>query len=643
VGELQTAQQARLRQLGDVRVRVDEPCGPCPRCGGPMHVRKTSERDGLTLAHGRFRVHQAEYVCAKGCTAQPPGAVEPRPLVRRPSAVTRLLLPRSTVGYDLMVFVGLQRFVHFHRRDEIRAELADRHGIVLSSGQTSLLGRRFLAYLEGLHEARAPELRRALEARGGFPLHIDASVEDGRGTLLAAFDGWRRWVLGAWKIPTERADAILPKLREVVARFGRPCAVMRDLGKAVIEAARELVAGLTGKVPVLGCHLHFLKDIGKDILRPAHDELRDLFRRFAVLPHLRSLVRELGRRLGTELDEHRRDFAGWLAGEDCRFRLPGGGAGLAVVRGLGQWILDYPHDGTDAGFPFDRPYLDLYRRALRALRAIDSLLGKPCHDLRVHQALERLHGIVRVVRSELPFQRPARTLERRARLHDELRRALRLRPKRPPTVPGAADTQQQAVELRDVKKAVQQLTRSLARRRPERGPAQDEREAIDIVLEHFARHGPSLWGHVITLPAAAGGGIRLVERTNVLLENLWHEIKRGERQRSGRKVLTQDFEQLPAAALLARNLTRPDYVALLCGSLDNLADAFADLDAADSSLSLPARRRAASPSAQADDEIISRSLPRPDRDLVRTDAMQARVAAEANSRAPRWELRRCAG
>ena len=59
--------------------------------------------------------------------------------------------------------------------------------------------------------------------------------------LLVAFAGWRQWVMGAWKVPTERADVILPRLREVVFRFGPPCAIMRDLGRALAEASQSLV------------------------------------------------------------------------------------------------------------------------------------------------------------------------------------------------------------------------------------------------------------------------------------------------------------------------------------------------------------------------------------------------------------------
>jgi hypothetical protein len=216
---------------------------------------------------------------------------------------------------------------------------------------------------------------------------------------------------------------------------------------------------------------------------------------------------------------------------------------------------------------------------------------------------------------------------------------LRLTAKAVPSFAASATSaQEQRDEIRDVRRAVRTFRSCIEKRRPERGPAQDMRQAIDLVLEHLDRYGSSLWGHVIALPRQAGGGIRLVERTNVVLESFWHDIKHGERRRSGRKVLTQDFEHLPAAAALARNLTKPDYVKILCGSLDELPRAFAQLDAPNRDNSLPVRLRA-SPFAGATD-IVSSSLPKADRDLVRMDAMSVLVLSEAASRAPRIQPRR---
>ena len=214
---MQATGHRHMRSTGGMSVSVDEPPGPCPVCGGTMRVRKTGPRHGITLEHGRFTARETTYVCAVGCTMD--GAL----VTRRAQALAARLPPKGTVGYDVIVFIGLLRFVEHRQREEIRVALQTEHGVLLSTGEVSHLYRRFLAYLEALHEARADQLRAALAADGGWPLHIDATGEDGRGTLLVAFAGWRRWVLGAWKIPTERAETILPKLLGVVARFGPPC------------------------------------------------------------------------------------------------------------------------------------------------------------------------------------------------------------------------------------------------------------------------------------------------------------------------------------------------------------------------------------------------------------------------------------
>ena len=152
------------------------------------------------------------------------------------------------------------------------------------------------------------------------------------------------------------------------------------------------------------------------------------------------------------------------------------------------------------------------------------------------------------------------------------------------------------------------------------------------MLAHLERHGGSLWGHAIRLPKEAGGGIRLVDRTNNALESFFRRMKQGERRRSGRKVLTYDFEQLPAGAALVANLARPDYVEILCGSLDRLPEAFAELDAAQRDEDLAA----CEPEGRSfpDEEVLSRSMPYQDRALIRSKALGAWIQSAAQSRAP---------
>ena len=109
-------------------------------------------------------------------------------------------------------------------------------------------------------------------------------------------------------------------------------------------------------------------------------------------------------------------------------------------------------------------------------------------------------------------------------------------------------------------------------------------------------------------------------------------MKHNERRRSGRKILTQDFEDLPAEAALAYNLKHDDYVTIVCGSLEKLPEAFAKID-------LEKKRRILDNRPQTEfvpdvqpPRTESASLPRADRRLIRTEQMKQRILEIATSR-----------
>lgn len=629
--ELAKAMEQRLRDqyqsLRGAKVRVGRQHGLCPVCGGPSRVQKSGPRHGRTLQHGQFEAWETVEVCAAGCR-YPSGELA----TMRSAVLTAELLPKRMMGYDVMVFVGMQRYLEHRQREEIRTALVENYGIWLSCGEVSNLARVFLDYLLRLHTARVKELRAALVADGGWPLHIDATGEDGRGTLLVAFAGWRQWVLGAWKLPTERADAIEPCLREVARQFGVPCAVVRDLGRAVTRAVDDWLAAEGIEICVLSCHAHFLKDIGKDLLEPSHAALRVAFRNLKVRPHLSSLARDLGRKLGRAVESTRQDVRDWLEGNEQNRRLPNGrAAGIGAIRAVAQWVLDYQADSSGEDFPFDRPYLDLYNRCTLALRAVNGFLREPPSEQGVLKALQRLQRILAPVGCELPLYPYACRLNERAKLFDELRSALRLVPPSTETREGKVqpfEADMSVTELQDIRKEVEELVRSLRTRREACAANSDTCKAIDMILRHIDDHGESLWGHEIELPAEQGSGRRLVCRTNNDLEGFFRGIKHDERRRSGRKVLTQDFEHLPPEAALARNLRHNDYVSVICGSIEELSKTFAQLDA-EKRRQFQSGETHASVQPQLSPDIASASLPRADRRLVRIKGMKQRLLAAA--------------
>ena len=615
----------KILDLPGVVVTAKEQPGPCEICQGPMRVQKTFRHEGRTIAHGTFQVHETIWVCAAKCRHRSGKLV-----TRRANSVVQCIMPNGITGYDLMVSVGCKRYLDHLQREEIRAELREKHAIKISSGEVTRLEKCFLDYLTRLHHSRADQLKAALHNEGGWPMHVDATGDHGQGTLFVVMAGWKKWVLGSWKIATERSELILPCLQDVVRRFGSPCAAMRDMGRAVTPAIDALVLQLGIDIPVLACHQHFLADIGKDLLEPPHSELRGLFSRTKVRPKLRSLVRDLGRKIGEQIDQARKAVQQWQSMAQANHRLPAGRDGLAVVRAMAQWTLDYKADATGLDFPFDRPYLDLYNRCIIVLRAIDAFGRIPPDDRKVLSAIKRLHRVLASVSCEVPYLQVVRRLRRRAALFDELRDKLRLASKLPEN--------ESEDDLNTMQKDFDKWIAEINKRRSEPRLSEDIRNAIDIILKHVDTHGDNLWGHIIPLPEYAGGGIRLVVRTNELSENFFNKIKHSERRRSGRKNLAQDLEHLPASAALAYNLKDADYVSIVCGSLDKLPHVFARLDQEEQS-----RRQKGLASTEPKDlervlQLSTSSLSTADRRIVRTDAMDRRIKKAASSRAPRLEI-----
>jgi hypothetical protein len=131
-----------------------------------------------------------------------------------------------------------------------------------------------------------------------------------------------------------------------------------------------------------------------------------------------------------------------------------------------------------------------------------------------------------------------------------------------------------------------------------------------------------------------------VDRTNNILEGFFDTMKHDERRRGGRKNLAKDLEDLPAGAALAYNLGDPDYVEILCGSLDHLPRAFARLDREKRQSLLAGESQPSRAAVPAEIRIESASLSREDRKLVRTEGMERRIAKAAKSRPPHFPMSR---
>ena len=100
---------------------------------------------------------------------------------------------------------------------------------------------------------------------------------------------------------------------------------------------------------------------------------------------------------------------------------------LLTTYTLIHWVFEYPRQSDGYGFPFDRPYLDFYRRLQKAHRLLGEIiavhLSSICKDEKPYfQSYRAFKEVVEDKR----LNALAESLERKAVVFDKLRTAMRI-------------------------------------------------------------------------------------------------------------------------------------------------------------------------------------------------------------------------
>lgn len=533
----------------------------CSVCGSSLEVRKSRTRTVITFGAGAFQAREVHKQCGSGSWDCP---------IETSRELASVVPTHQRFGYDLMVHVGLARYLHRRQREEICFELREARGIEMSVGSVSALCDRFLLALEALHLKRAELLRTAIS--GCYPLHLDATCERGKGGLFICMDGWRQWVLLAERIETERAADLKAVVDRTVALFGDPVATLRDMG----EGPAGAVVGLSERgIPDLICHYHFLAAVGGKLFEDAYALLRTIVRHTNIHADLRALLRTLRRYREPTAAEH--SFGPGEVRENLLALI------LWIVGGEGK---------KDLSFPFALPHLDFVHRARRATSLADHWVPRP----RSQPEWRVLHHLATVVGRLDRDHRVAAAVDRletNRRLFCELRSVLRLdnqdlRGERPHHRV-ASSAELDLLRLKQIEEAVGGYKAHLEQQVAPLPPGDKKASPQSIILKYLHRYGSGLFGHP-ALRDVDGSILAVVPRTNNVAEQFFAVDKQQLRRRLGRAHLARDLAQRPAQAALVANLRHPDYVRIVCGSLENLPSCFSALDQQARDAASPLRR-----------------------------------------------------
>ena len=326
---------------------------------------------------------------------------------------------------------------------------------------------------------------------------------------------------------------------------------------------RGAVAPLRARgVPDFICHYHFLGAVGKQLFEKPYRVLGNLLRQHKIQGDLRALLRELRQYRGSSTFSGR--FGPGPIHEDLPVLL------LWILEGEGRKTLLYP---------FSLPHLELLHRCQQALRKAECWVPSP-RTAATRRAIAHLTRLVNRMDRDTRFAVAETRLEKGWQAFCVLRDVLQLTNAELPngdhrphqiTLPAL-----EAERLKMIEEAAKEYETELREQTANTGN-HDANHPAHIILKYFKRYGKHLFGHP-TLRDEDGTILAVVERTNNIPEHFFGAEKRKLRRRLGRAHLGRDLEDQPAQAALVANLQHPEYVRVVCGSLDHLPTAFAELD-----------------------------------------------------------------
>lgn len=512
-------------------------------------VLKTREKKVVTMDIGAFR--------AKETVMQ---SQEDRKIYT--CQTLKALVPhRCTFGYDVIVYVGYALFVHCRSEKDIVKELVAKN-IPISDREVSFLGKKFVTYLAVAHRESRQQIREAMKQRGGYILHVDGTCEADSPHLFSGLDGLAELVLDNVKIPSERAELLIPFFEQIKEQYGDPIALVHDMGKGILSA----IARVFPDKPDFICHFHFLRDIGKDLMEDDYKKIRDRLKKHKVRGSLRRIAKSLEGAVVQDCRVMEMLKAGITKGDVPTFVEMPSASAFALI----HWAFDVSAQLNGYGFPFDRTHLVFYHRLKTVYALVEAIWQSSLKYEKTHRPLHKLFRLIKQVMDDQGLKRSAARLDEKADVFDALRKALRIAL---PEGRNGLNDNGDDTDMKTIKQKVEEFRKELT---------SDIKFSNSEEYKKMVKQIDTYWEKLFADPIAVytPTGVRFVQpqRTNNILERFFRDLKRKARKRTGTISLNKTLKTILSDTPLVKNLDKKEYLDIILDGCDTLEERFARID-----------------------------------------------------------------
>jgi len=480
----------------------------------------------------------------------------------RSDQLRKLTPERGTFGFDVIVEVGLELFVHCHNNQEVMKTLAAKN-VFVSEREISYLGRKFIIYLALAHRNAQYQIRKLMAKKGGYILHVDGTCEGDSPNLFCGLDGISELVLDRIKIPSEKKELLVPFFQGIKRQYGEPIALVHDMGRGIIAAVEEVFPGK----PDFICHFHFLRDIGKDLLLEDYTALQKRLRELKARPQLRQRSKYLEGKINPVSQTIEEIVASIEVGQ-WRASSPSE-VPFIMTYALINWVFEYPRQSGGYGFPFDRPHLDFFHRLQKVHELLWEIMRTHPGDDKDNKPYLLFYKAFKKIVEDEQLNSLASKLVRKAKVFDQLRTAMRIA--LPDEKNGINDGGADA-DMKSIEKKVTAFKKWLL---------SDTLRVVSYsdMITQLDKYWDKLFADPLSVITSEGiHNYVQPQRTNNILERFF----RGEKQRARKKTGTSSLSKFLKSALaetpLVQNLRNNEYLKIILNGCSSLADRFSQID-----------------------------------------------------------------
>jgi hypothetical protein len=494
----------------------------------------------------------------------------------------QLIPPHGNYAYDIIIYVGIERFRHHCQNLEIQQQLLHRFKLRLPESTINSLAHKFLDYFSAVHYAKANDIALLIKKNGGYVAHFDGTCEAGTDVLFSVIDEISQIVLLTTRMPSENVNEVKLFFTKCKNLYNHPLAVMRDLSTNYQPAIKEVFKQAVDLI----CQYHFLENVGKAILKKNHQQLTNIIRNLKVKTQFKSIRKKLIQTTKDKPSIPSKQLEQFIRNPNIDIDIIRNHDKTILKKHLTyfilRWLEDYSSELKGEYFPFDQPALVYYRRCVQIYDLLTKLL-----DNSIQLNKRQKHTLLTIARNLEPFKKDktllevVNRLEEQVKLFTQLRDILRFNraekkpilrqhPPAPSIIEEVKDTEER---LKQFRKDLQAKTNSNETEK-ETETDHDIKSAYKKMIDYLDKYMDELVGHLVTIPGK--NKVILLDRTNNLSEQHFSKVKKGWRRKLGVKIMTRHLQAARHEELLLANLDQADYIKTVYdGSLDNMSSLFA--------------------------------------------------------------------